>query len=112
SRRLGERTADQVGSADLLAFLPAAEKRFKLTKFTSHKHTVSIIAAFNWGAGVGTLKNPQPCLAPSFRPFAQVERYKAPPNELHEDELPTKEEIEALFGHADDDLEQLVERGK
>jgi len=100
-RLIGEIPALEMQSADLSAFLADAQDRYKLDAFTTDKHATSIKAAFYWGA-----RHPSPVthLAPGFRPFASVERYKRPPRPMLEDELPTPEETKLLFNWADSDL--------
>jgi site-specific recombinase XerD len=109
---LGKLPAIQMEANDLLQFMEECKRERDLDPLTVHKHVTSIIAAFHWGAGLARLKNPAPCLPQGFRPFANVERYKAPPNELDAEELPTQEEIDALFQWADTDVEQIYENGR
>jgi integrase len=115
-RRGGEQireiAATTIEAADLERFMTWAKKEFTLDDFTVHKHMVSVVACFNWGAGVGKLKNNSPCLPASFRPFMNVERYKEPAKPLLESELPTDDEVKRLMERADDDVEQVIENGK
>jgi integrase len=106
---LGDMNALTVKADDLTDFLGTVQHRFELDELTTHKHFISVVAAFNWGAGAARLKNPNPMLPTGFRPFTQIERYTPPPNELHEDELPTLAEIKALLKHADTDIELIRE---
>jgi integrase len=108
---IGDLAATSIHADDLKAFEDSLKKR-ELDPLTVHKHLTSVVAAFNWGAGIARLKNPRPCLPAGFRPFAQMERYRMPANELHEDELPTKKEVEALLKSADTDIASVYENGR
>lgn len=110
--KLGTLGATGITASDLTDFLKSIAKEFSLDPLTVHKHATSVVAAFNWGAGNARLKNPSPSLPAGFRPFAQVERYKVPLNELHEDELPTRDEVDAIFKWADTDIGQIYEKGR
>lgn len=109
---IGELSATSMKAEYMTAFLEHVRKEYDLDEITCHKHFTSINACFNWGAGRTRLKNPSPSLPSSFWPFGGVERWKAPPNELHEDELPTVDEIKALMQWADTDLAPVYENGK
>jgi integrase len=109
---VGDLSAVSIVAEDLKLFLDYAHSELKLDPFTVHKHAISIVAAFHWGAGVARLKNPSPCLPSGFRPFANLERYKVPANPLHEDELPTRDEVEAIMKWADTDIANVFENGR
>jgi integrase len=109
---IGQLAPTSITSDDMGTFLDHAKKDYALDEFTAHKHFISVVACFNWGAGIGKLKNPNPCLPAGFRPFANMERYKAPAKPLLEDELPTTDEVNALFTWADADIELVKEKGR
>lgn len=108
-RLLGHVPATEMQSADLVAFLADARERYKLDPFTVDKHATSVKAAFNWAT---RHPSPTPYLSPGFRPFASVEKYKRPPEPMLEDELPTRDEVAALFKWADADLGVVREKVK
>jgi integrase len=65
------------------------------------KHGTTVRASFNRGVKAGWLP-------PGFKPFANVESIRLDPRPLLESELPTPEEVGALFTHARTDMGDII----
>lgn len=94
--------ADKIKGADLEAWLARMEEESLGPQTRLHAET-SVKHCWNWAT---KHPSPVPYLSPIYRPFSGVERTHVPLKALTEDDLITEEEIAAVFGAAQLDLDR------
>lgn len=102
--KLGDLPALKVGGSDFEAWLAHLGAEGHSAQTRRHAQT-SIKHCWNWATKHCPDGSNTPYLAPTFRPFASVERVYVPPKTLTENDLITDDEIKTLFAAAEIDLD-------